>query len=1022
MHKGIYGYIWQHSKRQQLVITLITVASFPFLYASLELPKVIVNDALSGADIEKVLLGIELGPIGYLLGLCGILLVLLFANAGFLMAINTYKNLTSERMTRRLRYMAYQRILRFPVPHFQRVSQGELSTMLAGEVELIREFFADAIALPLFQGGQLAVIITFMFMQDPILGAASITLIPLQIYIIPKLQRKINQYNKERVARARKLSGRVGESVAGIRDIRTSDTAVYSQADFSKHLEGLFKVRYKLFRTKYFMKALNVFMLKLTPLLFYAVGGLLIILPDQDMTVGALVAAIAAYNNMTTPWKELLKYYQRRGDARIKYEQLVLSFELASLLDEKTLELDPSERQRLEGGFALENVTVADDDGSQPLDGVSFTVEPGKRLAVVADAVGRDRLAQVMTGLLAPSGGRIVLGGRPMTSLSPTTISANVAYVGSESYIFDGSVEYNATFGLQHKIPGESDSYDKVEAISSGNCPFDATQDWTDLDAAGCKDRQELESRWYEIVEALELDDVIFQHALNSRVDEDRSPQLPDELLDARRRIVARLDSDPDLGEYVRRFDFESYNQSAPVAVNLIFGEATDDRLALANFGHHPFIREILREADLEACFQSAGFDVARELVDIFGDQDAEQGLLQQFSFVDVPTLKKLALIVARGSDDSSKLTEEDVAELISLTGRLSVERHRMGQIDKDLQARIVEARALFHERLPESLKDAIAVYDPDSFNPRLSIRRNLVMGHNNQQRPNSEQKINEIIREALKETGVYKDVIIAGMQVEVGIGGQRLAVAARQSLALGRAILTRPAILVVNDALGGHDRETRDRICRKIGTLLPDTTLIWIDSEMPKAELFDSVLVLRDGKLDQRLVGTAGERGTVEELPEKEGETPQAIRAEAAALAKVPLFKQIRSNNLKLLAFGSKRVKFRRGEVLLHQNDIGETAFVVLSGEVDILLDMDTAGERLLARSGRYEPVGEISLLATVPRTASARAFSEVEALEIDKQVFLQIVESDAQVAANAARIAAERLANTLRGLQKAA
>lgn len=1022
MNKGIYGFILQYSKRQQLIITLITVASFPFLYASLELPKIIVNDALSGADIEKTIFGVELGPIGYLLALCAILLALLFVNAGFLMAMNTYKNLTSERMTRRLRYMVYQRILRFPVPHFQRVSQGELSTMIAGEVELIREFIADAIALPLFQGGQLAVIVTFMFVQDPILGAASIALIPLQAYVIPKLQRKINHYNKERVARARKLSSRVGESVAGIRDIRTYDTALYSQADFSHHLEGLFKVRYKLFRTKYFMKALNVFMLKLTPLLFYAVGGLLIILPDQDMTVGALVAAIAAYNNMTTPWKELLKYYQRVGDARIKYEQLVLSFELGSLLDEDILNHDDADRKRLEGSMTLDGVTVSDDDGSQPIDGVSFSVEPGNRLAIVADAIGRDRLSQVMTGLLAPSQGRVVLAGQPMKSLSETTIGATVGYVGAESYIFDGTIGYNATYGLQHKRPKDDSDYDVEEALASGNCPFDGTRDWTDLEAAGCADRQALEIRWFDVVEALELDEVIFQHALNAQVDETRYPKLPGEILDARRRIVAILDSYPDLGEYVRRFDVEAYNQSAPVAVNLIFGEPTDDRLSLSNFGRNSFIREILKETGLEERFWKTGLEVARELIDIFGDQDAEQGLMQQFSFVDAATLSKLAQIVARGDQGADALVEDDLAELISLTGRLSVERHRLGHIDEELQARIVEARALFHERLPDDLKSAIAVYDPDRFNPRLSMRRNLVMGHNNQQRPNSEQKINDIIRAALMELGVYRDVVIAGMQVDVGIGGQRLAVAARQSLALGRAIMKRPAILVVNDALGAHDREARDRICSHLGQLLPETTLIWIDSETPKAELFDSVLVMRDGKLDQRLVGQVSEPGHVEELPEREGETPPAIRAEAAALAKVPLFREIRSNNLKLLAFGSKRVRFRRGEVLLRQNDIGETAFVILSGEVDIILNMDEPGERLLARSGRYEPVGEISLLATVPRTASARAFSEVEALEIDKQVFLQIVQSDAQVAANAARISAERLANTLRGMQKAA
>ena len=172
MDKGIYAFIWRYSKRSQIISTLITLASFPFLYAALQVPKTIINEALGGSDFPRDFLGFELDQQGYLLTLCAILLVLLMINACFLMTINTYKNLVSERMIRRLRFMLYQRILRFPLPHFQRVSQGELSTMIAGEVELVREFIADAISLPVFQGGTLLVILYFMFVQDPILGAA----------------------------------------------------------------------------------------------------------------------------------------------------------------------------------------------------------------------------------------------------------------------------------------------------------------------------------------------------------------------------------------------------------------------------------------------------------------------------------------------------------------------------------------------------------------------------------------------------------------------------------------------------------------------------------------------------------------------------------------------------------------------------------------------------------------------------------------------------------------------------------
>ncbi|MGD9866800.1 MAG: ABC transporter transmembrane domain-containing protein [Hyphomicrobiales bacterium] len=1023
MEKSIYGFIWRYSKRQQLIITLITVASFPFLYYSLELPKIIVNDALKGKHgFPVTYLGIEMDQKMYLVALCMVFLLMLLANAFFLQTVNTYKNQTSERMTRRLRFMLYQRILRFPLPHFQRVSQGELSTMLAGEVELIREFIADAIALPVFQGGTLLVILFFMFAQDPILGAASVALIPFQAWIIPKLQRRINLLNKDRVNRARALSGRVGESVSGIRDIRANNAAVFTQADFSRHLEGLYKVRYELFRLKYFMKALNVFMLKLTPFLFYLVGGLLII--DGRLTVGSLVAALAAYNNLTTPWKELLKYYQRRGDADIKYEQLVASFELPSLLSEKKLDHEEAGSERLNGPVAFENVTVIDDDGAKTLDKVSFNIRPGGRLAVVSGAIGRDKLAQSMTNMLTPTEGRILIADRPLSSYSDKTIGTRMAYAGADSYIFDGTVGYNTEFSLQHRVPVKPDggTYDLAEAIASGNSPYDIHQNWRDLGIAACASEDDFANWWFDVIKAVELEESMFQRALGSFPDLSRHPGLAEKIFEARNAVLERLRADPELAPLVNHFYFDDYNPTISVGSNLLFGEPRNGRFAFNRLGQNSFVRSILREAGIEAQFRDIGLEVAREVVELFGDADADAGLMERFAFIDPLALDRLRRVVNKVREHgAARLGDNDVAELISLTAQLIPQRHRFGRIDEAFQAKLVEARRLLHERIPEDLKSGIAFYDPNAFNDCLHVRANLLMGRVTQARANSEQRVDEMIRDVLTEHGLFRDIVMLARDVEVGIAGQRLPTAARQCLALARAVIKRPDILVVNDALGSLDREARDRIRKNIAALLSATTLIWIDGEMPNAAEFDEVLVLRNGRVQKRIVDAREEVVSAEE-GEEAGATPFAIQAEAAALARVPLFSEINPTDLKLLAFGSKRVTFESGEDIMKQGLMGDTAYVVLSGDVEIVLNQGQAGERVVARLGKDSLIGETSLLATVPRTAGARAFSRVDMLQIDKEPFLQIVRSDPKVAANVARIASERLASTLSQMQKAA
>ena len=138
MEKTVFGYVWQYSRQQQIIMTLMSAASLPFLYLYYEVPKTIINQAIQGIRVEYPLniskkltfsaAGIEiplLGPFdllieqtSYLFILCALFLILVGVNQGFKFVINIYKGLTGERMLRRLRFELYGRVLRFPLPVF----------------------------------------------------------------------------------------------------------------------------------------------------------------------------------------------------------------------------------------------------------------------------------------------------------------------------------------------------------------------------------------------------------------------------------------------------------------------------------------------------------------------------------------------------------------------------------------------------------------------------------------------------------------------------------------------------------------------------------------------------------------------------------------------------------------------------------------------------------------------------------------------------------------------------------------
>ena len=79
------------------------------------------------------------------------------------------------------------------------------------------------------------------------MAAAAVALYPIQLYLIPKLQMRVNLLGKERVRRVRTLSDRIGETVQGVEEVHVHDTSRRERAEFSYQLGGIFDVRYRIY-------------------------------------------------------------------------------------------------------------------------------------------------------------------------------------------------------------------------------------------------------------------------------------------------------------------------------------------------------------------------------------------------------------------------------------------------------------------------------------------------------------------------------------------------------------------------------------------------------------------------------------------------------------------------------------------------------------------------------------------------------------------------------------------------------
>jgi CRP/FNR family cyclic AMP-dependent transcriptional regulator len=112
--------------------------------------------------------------------------------------------------------------------------------------------------------------------------------------------------------------------------------------------------------------------------------------------------------------------------------------------------------------------------------------------------------------------------------------------------------------------------------------------------------------------------------------------------------------------------------------------------------------------------------------------------------------------------------------------------------------------------------------------------------------------------------------------------------------------------------------------------------------------------------------------------------DTAQTFAAEL--LGEVPLFQLLSDAERNLLAEELDIVRYSMGETVFATGDPGDSMYVIRKGEVEVFFKDDTGSKVVLENAGPGDFFGELSLLDSGPRTASAVVTRDVEALRVDR------------------------------------
>ncbi|MGD2270269.1 MAG: ATP-binding cassette domain-containing protein, partial [Desulfobacterales bacterium] len=414
----------------------------------------------------------------------------------------------------------------------------------------------------------------------------------------------------------------------------------------------------------------------------------------------------------------------------------------------------------------------------------------------------------------------------------------NMGFVSQSPFIFDGTIKENLLYACSAKNDENDSGRDAVNSMPT-------------LD---------------DMIAVLHQTGIfvdVLRFGLNTILKPDKDKDLVSSLLRVRQNF--QRDFGEELAEYVEFFDENKYLYYSSVAENLTFGAPNRDEYTVTNLARNEHFLRFLEEAQLTRPLMSLGMQLAKQTVDILGNLPPDEVFFEK-SPVSAEELDDYELLVERLKKVKlHQLKEPDRAKLLELALRFIPGVHKMVSLPEILENLILEGRALFRDKISAEDPGAFTFYQISRYIFSQTILNNIIFGKMKTVNPRAQEKMNQNIIQLLIEEDFLETIVEIGMEYQVGSKGDKLSGGQRQKLAIARAFMKAPNMLIMDEATSALDNKSQSRIQNLLDSRWKGkSTLIAVVHRLDIIKNYDKVAVMKAGKI--------GELGSYDELIAKKG------------------------------------------------------------------------------------------------------------------------------------------------------
>lgn len=349
-----------------------------------------------------------------------------------------FNNAFEQRVVHDLRRQLYDKIQRLPMRWFDNQPTGDIMTRLASDVPAMERVIIEGIDQGLSGLLQFAVVFAYLCTQHA--GLALLTVAPLPLVAIATMiyQKFAEPRYKAASEAGSELNSLLHDNIAGIRQIKTYTVEPQELERFDDRSRKVRRTHMNVVKANAAIWPFVSLVAESGIVLTIAFGAYWVV--SGATTQGTLFAVLMSWAYLYDPISRVNPLTQMFTAGIVAGKRV---FGVLDLTDEPNL-VDGERPESVQGHVKFEDVSFSYAEKAPTVTGVSLEALPGQTIALVGPTgAGKSTLLNLLTRLYEADGGRILLDGHEIHSLSKEWLRDHIGYVTQESFLFNTSIREN---------------------------------------------------------------------------------------------------------------------------------------------------------------------------------------------------------------------------------------------------------------------------------------------------------------------------------------------------------------------------------------------------------------------------------------------------------------------------------------------------------------------------------------------------------------------------------------------------